>query len=44
MKLTKRQRQLLEEFHEEAGENAKHSPESHGFFSRVKEFFEDLTD
>ncbi|MGO1119476.1 molecular chaperone DnaJ [Rhodovibrionaceae bacterium A322] len=44
VKLTKRQRELLKEFDEEVGGHAKHSPESHGFFSRVKEFFEDLTD
>jgi molecular chaperone DnaJ len=44
--LTKRQRELLEEFETEIGGSrpGKHSPESHGFFSRVKDFFEDLTD
>lgn len=43
--LTKRQRELLEEFREESGDdNDTHHPESHGFFSRVKEFFEDLRD
>lgn len=43
--LTKRQRELLEEFREESGEDSdRHHPESHGFFSRVKEFFEDLRD
>jgi molecular chaperone DnaJ len=41
--LTKRQRELLEEFQQESG-NATHHPESSGFFSRVKEFFEDLTE
>ena len=39
--LTKKQRQLLEEF-ENASEEGKTSPESTGFFARVKEFFEDL--
>jgi molecular chaperone DnaJ len=41
MNLTKRQQELLREFDKE-GEAAKTSPESEGFFSRVKEFFEDL--
>ena len=41
--LTKRQQQLLKDFEGEAvGE--KTSPESEGFFSRVKEFWEDLTE
>ncbi|HZT87677.1 MAG TPA: molecular chaperone DnaJ [Stellaceae bacterium] len=39
--LTKRQQELLREFEKE-GENRKTSPESEGFFARVKEFFEDL--
>ncbi|GBQ24376.1 molecular chaperone DnaJ [Acetobacter estunensis NRIC 0472] len=38
--LTKRQRELLEEFETEAGEHVKSSPEHAGFFSRVKSFFE----
>jgi len=38
--LTKRQRELLEEFQKEAGENPKGNPETEGFFGRVKEFFE----
>jgi molecular chaperone DnaJ len=41
MNLTKRQQELLREF-EKAGEEGKTSPESAGFFARVKEFFEDL--
>jgi len=41
MNLTKRQQELLKEFEKE-GEHAKTNPESEGFFSRVKEFFEDL--
>jgi molecular chaperone DnaJ len=36
--LTSRQRQLLEEFERESRKDT--SPESHGFFARVKEFFE----
>jgi molecular chaperone DnaJ len=36
--LTRRQRELLEEFERESRKET--SPESHGFFSRVKEFFE----
>jgi molecular chaperone DnaJ len=43
--LTKRQQELLREF-EAAGKDGGHetSPESAGFFARVKEFFEDLTE
>ncbi|MBX5494816.1 MAG: molecular chaperone DnaJ, partial [Bryobacteraceae bacterium] len=41
--LTKKQQELLREF-EKAGEHDKTSPESAGFFTRVKEFFEDLTE
>lgn len=41
--LTKRQKELLKEF-EAAGEGRDTSPESSGFFARVKEFWEDLTD
>ena len=36
--LTKRQRELLQDFENESHRET--SPESHGFFSRVKEFFE----
>ena len=39
--LTKKQQELLREF-ESAGEHRNTSPESAGFFARVKEFFEDL--
>src|SRR5438045_5841512 len=39
--LTKKQQELLREF-EAAGEHRNTSPESAGFFARVKEFFEDL--
>ena len=41
--LTRRQRELLEEFAREQGEETS-SPESHGFFHRVKEFFEEHLD
>ncbi len=41
--LTKRQEELLREFETE-GKGRKTSPESEGFFSRVKEFWEDLTE
>ena len=39
--LTKRQKELLKEFENE-GSDEKHSPESHGFFSKVKDLWEDL--
>ncbi len=39
--LTKRQKELLKEFE---GEEADNSPLSSGFFKRVKEFWEDLTE
>ncbi|MGH7117409.1 MAG: molecular chaperone DnaJ [Acetobacteraceae bacterium] len=38
--LTRRQREILEEFDEESLNNVKAHPESEGFFARVKEFFE----
>jgi molecular chaperone DnaJ len=38
--LTRRQRELLEEFEAEAQGHGKGSPESEGFFSKVKDFFE----
>ncbi|MDF7673748.1 molecular chaperone DnaJ [Acetobacteraceae bacterium ESL0709] len=38
--LTKHQRELLEEFEKEADDPQKASPESTGFFKRVKDFFE----
>jgi len=38
VKLTREQKRLLKEF--EAAGNEKNNPESHGFFSRVKEFFD----
>jgi len=39
--LTKRQKELLKEFENE-GSDEKQSPESHGFFSKVKDLWEDL--
>jgi molecular chaperone DnaJ len=41
--LTKRQEELLREF-QAASKDQKTSPESEGFFSRVKEFWDDLTE
>jgi molecular chaperone DnaJ len=38
--LSHRQRELLEQFEAEAEKHAKGSPESEGFFAKVKEFFE----
>jgi molecular chaperone DnaJ len=40
--LTKRQKELLEEFNLGTKDESKHHPESTGFFSKVKEFFDDL--
>jgi molecular chaperone DnaJ len=39
--LTKSQKALLEEF-ANLGKNEKNNPESSGFFTKVKDFFEDL--
>jgi molecular chaperone DnaJ len=36
--LTRRQRELLEEFEAEASGHAKGSPEHEGFFAKMKEF------
>ncbi len=38
--LTRRQREMLEEFEAEAQKADRHSPESEGFFAKVKEFFD----
>jgi molecular chaperone DnaJ len=38
--LTRRQRELLEDFEAEAKAHGKESPEAEGFFAKVKEFFE----
>lgn len=40
--LTKRQRELMEEFANESGDNV--SPRSEGFFSKVKDLWDDLTE
>jgi len=42
--LTKRQQELLREFAEAGDGKRATSPEAEGFFSRVREFFEDLRD
>ncbi len=42
--LTKRQQELLREFDKAAHERRSNSPESEGFFTRVKELWDDLTD
>ena len=41
--LTRKQRELLQEF-ETAGGGRTHSPESEGFFTKVKELWDDLTE
>ena len=41
--LTKRQRELLEEFAAEGGDHSV-SPESRNFFDKAKSFWEDLVD
>jgi len=41
--LTARQKELLKEF-EEAGGSKSHNPESEGFFAKVKDLWQDLTD
>lgn len=41
--LSRKQRELLQEF-EQAGSGRSFSPESEGFFAKVKEFWEDLKD
>ena len=39
--LTAKQRELLRTFESDTN-GARHSPEAHGFFSKVKEMWEDL--
>ena len=41
--LTKKQKELLKEFEKSGGESSQ-SPQSEGFFSKVREIWEDLTD
>jgi molecular chaperone DnaJ len=42
--LTKKQKELLEQFAAESEKSGKQSPESDGFFARVKEFFDTSRD
>lgn len=42
--LTKRQQELLREFEVAGGENNDHHPESEGFFAKVRELWDGLTD
>jgi molecular chaperone DnaJ len=42
--LTKRQRELLREFEESGGGGKSNSPESAGFFAKVRELWDDLTE
>lgn len=42
VKLSKKQKELLEEFAAEAGDKGSCHPESEGFFDKVKNFFDDL--
>jgi molecular chaperone DnaJ len=44
VKLTRRQEELLREFKAEGGGSNDTSPESAGFFAKVKEIWEDLKD
>jgi len=45
VKLTKEQKDILKQFEAAGGGDVEaHSPQSQGFFSKVKDFFEDLTD
>ena len=40
--LTKRQQELLREFEKAGGKGKSHSPESEGFFAKVKELWQEL--
>ena len=42
--LTKEQSDLLKQFVDAGGGSTKHSPESDGFFTKVREFWDDLKD
>ena len=42
--LSPRQRELLQEFEAEGGAKRDHSPQTAGFFSKVREFWDDLTE
>ena len=41
--LNSKQKEILREFENEGGTSKKHSPKSQGFFSKLKEVWEDLT-
>ena len=41
--LNSKQKDILREFENEGGTSKKHSPKSQGFFSKLKEVWEDLT-
>ena len=42
--LSRKQKELLEEFRKAGGEGKPTNPETEGFFSKVKEFWDDLTE
>jgi len=42
VKLNKKQKDMLKEFDKSGGGEATYSPESSGFFDRMREFWEDL--
>ncbi len=42
--LTSKQKEILKEFAEASAGNKKHNPESEGFFAKVKELWQDLTE
>jgi molecular chaperone DnaJ len=44
VKLTAQQREILEAFDKAGGGHARHQPAHHGFFAKVKEFWDDLTE
>ncbi len=44
IKLTAQQREILEAFDKAGGGQARHHPAHHGFFAKVKEFWDDLTE
>ena len=41
--LNNKQKEILREFENQGGTSKKHSPKSQGFFSKLKEVWEDLT-
>jgi molecular chaperone DnaJ len=44
VKLTKRQKELLAEFESAGGGHSEHQPQHHGFFAKVRDFWDDLTE